>query len=196
MKKIALNIALCLSIAGMASAQSIPIVSSLPHFDLGIKAGLNYEQLNGDGVSSNYKPGFQGGIFMGLHKKKIGVQVEGLVSFSKYDIADSINKGEFKATYINIPVLFEYKIVPLLWLQIGPQYNGIISVQSSDAAVKDAKAIFKSGAVSGVGGLELRLPFRINVGARYVLGLSNLNNETSDAWKQRMLQVHVGLVFL
>ncbi|MDR3681406.1 MAG: porin family protein [Flavipsychrobacter sp.] len=195
MKKIAVILALFVFTAQVTHAQ-IPVLSALPKFDLGIKAGVNYEQLNGSGVSSDYNPGFQGGIFMGLRKKRIGVQLEGLVSFSKYNLMDSLHNGEFKATYINIPLLFEYKVIPLLWLQIGPQYSGIVSVQSPNGFVGDAKNIFKSGTGSGVVGLELKLPLHINVGARYILGITDLNNNGGDAWKQRVFQIHAGLAFL
>ena len=173
----------------------IPIVSAVPKVDLGLKAGLNYEQLNGNGVTSDYNPGFQGGIFVGLRKKSIGVQVEGLVSFAKYTLQDSLSHGAFRATYINIPVLFEYKVIPHLWLQVGPQYSGIVSVKSLDAFSGDAKELFKSGAIAGVAGLEIKL-LHIAIGARYVFGLSNLNNYGSDAWKQRSFQIHAGFSFL
>lgn len=195
MRKIALFIAL-FSAAWTASAQSVPVVGSLPKVDLGIKAGWNYEQLSGSNVDNSYNSGFQGGIFVGVRRKRIGVQVEGLISFSKYNLQDSLSKGEFKATYINIPVLFEYKLVPMLWLQIGPQYSGIVSVQSPSGFAGDAKNIFKSGTGSGVLGLELKLPLHLNVGARYVLGFTNLNNYGSDAWQQRVFQLHVGLTFI
>ena len=195
MKKLSIILALFLCAATAVRAQ-VPVLSAIPKFDLGIKGGVNYEQLNGPGVSTDYNPGFQGGIFIGVRKKRIGVQVEGLVSFSKYNIADSVRNGEFKATYINIPVLFEYKIIPLLWLQVGPQFSGIVSIKSPDNFVGDAKSLFSSSAASGVVGLELKTPLHINVGARYVFGLSNVNNFGDDSWKQRVFEVHVGLAFL
>jgi hypothetical protein len=195
MKKLSIVISFIM-LAAFAAQAKIPVLSSLPKFDLGIKAGINYEQLNGSNVDNSYNPGFQGGIFAGFRKKRFGVQIEGLISFSKYSIADSVKSGEFKATYINIPLLFQYKIVPLLWLQIGPQYSGIVSVKNTDGFTNDANSLFKSGAVSGVIGLELKLPLHINIGARYILGFSDINNNGGDAWKQRVFQAHIGITFL
>ena len=87
----------------------------------------------------------------------------------------------------------------MLWLQVGPQYSGVVSVKDVDGLVGDAKGLFRSGSVSGVAGLELKLPFHLNVGARYILGFSNLNASSSSisgTWQDRTLQVHLGYTFL
>jgi hypothetical protein len=178
-------------------------VKALPKVDLGIKLGANFEQLNGQTWQSAYKPGIVGGIFIGLRKKRFGVQVEGLVNTATYHLKDSVKTG-IRATYISIPLLFEYKVIPMLWVQIGPQYSGVANVQSVNGFTGDAKNVITSGGVSGVIGLELKLPVKLNIGARYILGFSDMNNHAlpttysgySDAWKQRTIQVHVGFRFI
>jgi hypothetical protein len=171
----------------------------LPAFDLGIKAGANFEQLNGGTWQQAYKPGVVAGIFVGLRKKRIGVQVEGLINTATYDLKDSVKTG-IRATYFSIPVLFEYKLFSMLWLQVGPQYSGVVSTKSLNSFEYGAGQVLKSGEVDGLLGLELKLPLHLNVGARYILGFSDMNNKVlpgvTEAWNNRSIQVHVGLKFL
>ncbi|MGN6566611.1 MAG: porin family protein [Flavipsychrobacter sp.] len=186
---------------------------SIPKIDLAIKLGANIAKLSGDTWDNGYKAGFLGGVAVGLREHRIGVQVEAFFSQTSYtvsghnfydaysgfynNLADSTKNGSFKVTYLSIPVLFQLKLIPLLWLQVGPQYSGVVSVKDADNLVHDAKGLFKSGDLSGVIGLELKLPLHLNIGARYILGLSSLNNtDVSGAWQQRTVQVHVAYAFL
>jgi hypothetical protein len=186
---------------------------SIPKVDLAIKLGANVAKLSGDSWDNGYKAGFLGGVAVGLREHRVGVQVEAFFSQTSYTVsghnfydaysgfynnaADSAKNGSFKVTYLSIPVLFQLKLIPLLWLQVGPQYSGVVSVNDVDNMVKDAKGLFKSGDLSGVVGLELKLPLHINIGARYILGLSSLNNtNVSGAWQQRNVQVHISYAFL
>jgi hypothetical protein len=85
----------------------------------------------------------------------------------------------------------------MVWLQLGPQYSGVVSTKDVDGLVKDSKQLFKSGQLSGIGGLELHLPFHLRVGARYVFGLTDINGTSiSDTWKEKQVQVTVGYNFL
>ncbi|MBA3829848.1 MAG: PorT family protein [Taibaiella sp.] len=185
--------------------------TSIPSIDIGIKAGANFATLSGSTWDNGYKAGFLGGIFAGLHGAKMGVQAEAFFSQTSYtaqghnfydgysafynNAMDSAKNGRFRVSYLSIPVLFEFKPIPFLWIQIGPQYNGVVSVKDVDGLVKDGKALFKSSDISGVVGLELKLPLHLSLGARYVLGLSSMNN-LAGAWQQRLFQVHVGYSFL
>ena len=195
----------------MASAQLPP----KPNIDLGIKVGANFAQLNGDDWEGGYKANYLAGIFTGLRFKKFGVQVEGFFSQTKYTTsgqsfydkyhtkvefkptANTAKKSNFNVGYINIPVLLQYKVLPMLWVQAGPQYAGIVSVRDADDLVQDSKQLFKDGSFCGVVGLEAKLPVKVVVGARYVFGLSNVNNTSiSGAWQQNTIQIHAGFSFL
>lgn len=202
---------IALLIPSAASAQLPP----KPNIDLGIKAGANFAQLNGDDWEGGYKANYLAGIFTGLRFKKFGVQVEGFFSQTKYTTsgqsfydkynnkvefrpgADVGRKSDFNVGYINIPVLFQYKVLPFIWAQAGPQYAGIVSVRDADELVQDSKQLFKDGSFCGVVGLEAKLPVKVVVGARYVFGLSDVNNtSTSGAWQQNTIQIHAGFSFL
>jgi hypothetical protein len=188
-----------------------------PNIDLGIKAGANFAQLKGKSWDDGYKASFLGGVFGGVRIKKVGVQVEAFFSQTKYTttgkkfydiyhtdpgvvfnpIIDSAKENSFNVGYINIPILFQYNVLPMLWVQLGPQYSGIVTVNDPDELVQDSKALFKNGSFSGVVGLEAKLPFKLVVGARYVFGLSSINNTTvSGAWQQNVIQGYLGFSFL
>ncbi len=191
--------------ANQANAQ-IPGVSkvtkALPKVDLGIKVGGNFNQLAGTGFKKAYQPGIVGGVFVGVRKGKMGVRAEGLVSSAKYTYTyTATTDGTFKNIYLDIPLLFEYKIIPRLWAQVGPQFSNVISVSAdpNPPAGTDPKSYFKSS-FSGVLGLEAKLPAHLVVGARYILGITDVNDVSfgtaGGSWKTRTIQAYVGFRFL
>ncbi len=188
------------------AAYAVPGLKNLPKADLGVKVGANFGQLSGNTIESNYSGGFLGGIFVGAHKHKIGVQAEVLVSNAKYTIDNNIlnNKIDVQAVYLDIPLLFEYKLIggkllPKVWLMAGPQFSSIMSIKSADAAKTDLKNQFESGYFAGVAGLEVRY-MRFCLGARYILGVTNINNKSAtniqDSWKNRNIQLSLGFKFI
>ena len=81
---------------------------------------------------------------------------------------------------------------------MGPQYSPVISFK--DNAGNDVKKDFQSGYMSGIVGLQVILPMHFVVGARYVLGMTNINNEDAsgfkNSWMNRSIQLHVGFRIL
>lgn len=206
--------AIILFTPSLLSAQ--PVVGSvLPiKFDLGLKLAANFSSISGDEWEKSTTAGFAGGAFFGVSRNRFGGQIEALFSRAKYtgsgisfyqavkadgnynNIADSATKGDFIVTSLSIPVLFNYKIAGPLWLQIGPQFNSILSIDDKDKLVKDSKDLFKSGDLSGVAGLQLNLA-ALRISARYVVGLSDVSlSSASSSWKQRSIQLSLGWSFL
>ncbi len=214
MKRFKLLVAtLLLPVLAMAQPGVGAVSKALPvKVDLGIKVGANFANLDGKEWESGYKPGIVGGIFGGVSRKRLGVTAEILVSSVKYtgnkvnfyqaaktnyvNIADSNKQGEFAVTYLNIPVLLNFKLGGPLWLQLGPQYSGVMSVKDNQNLLKDTKTLFKSGDLSGVIGLQLNLA-KFRASARYIIGLSDLSyNTATDTWKTRTVQLSLGYSFL
>lgn len=189
-------------------------------FTAGIKAGANFNQVHGKYWSNGYKANFMGGVFAGLGKQKFGVQAEALFSQNTFVTGsgfrslyqDAINpnnmkdsNGTFKVSQLHVPLLINIRILTRVLLQAGPQFSGIVSIQDKNDFLKDSKSIFKSG-WDGVVGLQINLPAGLHIGARYIFGLSNINNtsftnpyngkEIEDIWKSRSFQVHLGIAFL
>lgn len=191
---------------GLSSASPIDV-------DLGLKVGANFAKLDGNTWDNGYKAGFLGGIYGSIHTKKVGIQVEGLFSQSNYqtggtefykvykgvpgffrNIADSAKQGDITVSHFSIPVLLTFKLFSNAWVQLGPQYSGIISVNDKDDMLNDARGLFGNGDFSGVMGVWLNLPVGLNAGARYIIGFSDQRNSAalSEAWKNRMIQLHIG----
>jgi len=175
----------------------------------GAKIGLNLAKINSDTWDDGFKANAQGGLFLGVHRAHIGAQVEVIFSQSTYktgtsfsslpsayfnDAKDSAKGGSFHVNYVSIPLLFQLKLASSVWLQLGPQYSGILSVSDKDDLLKDAKSLFKSGELDGIAGLQLSIGKHIVASGRYVFGLNNVNNvsEVKNSWKQSNVQFALG----
>jgi hypothetical protein len=176
------------------SQAQVPVVSKiLPKVMIGLKVGANFQQLDGGLSDKSYNPGIVGGAFVGVTKGKIGVQVEGLIKTVKF--SNSGSSGYINGVYIDIPALFQYKLVSRLWIQAGPQFSMLATAK--DNASADVKNKFKSSEVSGVVGLQAILPMHFVAGARYIMGFTDVNNTTAaGAWKNRSIQLYLGFRFL
>lgn len=194
----------CLFSAGRAQAQNLR---------LGIKAGVNFDKTQGRNLDGEFNGYFLGGAYLGVRFTKVRVQAEALFSQSKITTGDnfksafgsyvkdnvgSIKEGTFKMNELSIPVMVGFNVLPkLLWIQAGPQYTGVVSIDDVNGFVKETKDVFKNGYLSGVVGAELELPFSLNAGVRYIFGISDRNNtNVSEAWRTSHFQVHVGYSFL
>jgi hypothetical protein len=199
----ALAVALLLSVQAQAQ---VPVVSkvakALPKVTLGLKAGANFQTLSGSTWASTYKPGILGGAFVGVYKGKWGVQAEALIKSARFDLTGSGNNGYVKSVSLDVPVLAEYKVIKRVWIQAGPQFSSLLSAKNNNST--DVKQYFKSSDISGVLGVEVKLPVHLVAGARYVLGFTDVNNHyapvgataATDAWKNRYAQLYVGFRFL
>ncbi len=189
----------------MATAQVAVVNNLLPKFTFGIKAGVNMQQLSGSELyNDSYGTGYTCGAYAAFTKKKIGLQIEAAISNSKedykmspyinYQTGFSPDPKNVNFLYFNLPILFEYKIIPRLWLQAGPQINRMISAK--DNLNNDQKSEFKLTDVGAVLGVQAILPYHITANARYILGLTNVNSTVlHDTWNTRSIQVGVGYRF-
>lgn len=184
---------------------------------LGIKGGMNFARMSGNTWTGGYRSGIHGGAFFSAGIKKIGGQIEAIYSNATFtaqgDRLYNLNKidpilnnltdstkginGSFSASYLSIPVLLNLKLFGNAVIQLGPQYTAQISIDDKDNFVKDSDNFFSSSNVSGVVGLWLKLPLKLNAGVRYTFGLSDLNGmPASETWKLNTIQIHVGFAFL
>ena len=176
-------------------------------FRIGAKAGVNINQIKGQ----SYKTGFSydyllGGFMQFNFSGRFGIQPE--VNFtqssSKFtddatDIYDDLFAGgsqkKVRLSYIKVPVLLNINIGPSkrVKLQVGPQVGGLLK-QKVDSLNNNAD-LFKKSDWSAVGGLWIQIPF-INLGARYELGLSNINDiDNRQKWKSHGFTLFAGFTF-
>ncbi len=178
----------------------------------GPKIGVNLSKLDGESWDGGYKTNLLGGAWLGLLGSRFGIQIEGLFSQTTYVTGqdfnsiykqyiqagkDSLKGGSFRVNYFNIPLLVQVRILNRVWLQLGPQYSGVVSIKDKDEFVRDASALFSKGSVSGVAGLWIDMTRHLNLGARYVQGFSNMSDvsDISEKWKMRDVQIHLGYRF-
>ena len=172
-------------------------------FHLGIKAGTNLSQISGRSFDDGFQWGFSVGAFAELNvTSKWGIQPEVLFSQTKTQTASNFNEvfdEGFNSTsvslnYLSIPILLSYRLIPVLSIQVGPQFG--ILMNTSQSITSSASNAFKSGDFSMVGGAQVNLG-GFKAGARYVYGLTNIDNVTNvDTWKNQNIQLYIGLRIL
>lgn len=197
--KILATCASALLLSMSAHAQLGIVKKAVPTVTIGAKLGLNMQQTTITDVTtvptfkSNYKPGIVGGLFLSVDKKKRGIRVEGLIKTAKIE-GNGVNYS-INTLGLDIPVLFEYKPVKRVWLQVGPQFTSLISAKGTNDI--DYKGTFRNSDISIVGGVEVHLPAKLTAGVRYVKGLIDVNNTPlKDKWRNSSIQISVGYRFL
>lgn len=169
-------------------------------FHLGGKIGTNISQITGRSFDQGFQWGFSAGAFAELDfTSKWGIQPELLFNQTQTQTAsnfndvyeEGINSRDVSLNYLSIPILLSYKIIPLLSIQVGPQF-GILMNTSQNITTNGANA-FKSGDFSMVGGAQANIG-PVQFGARYIYGITDLNNVTNtDTWKNQNFQLYFGL---
>ena len=176
-------------------------------FRFGVKAGVNINKISGRSYKDGFKYNFQAGGFLQFNFSDVlGIQpeinfVQSQSSFT--DDAGSVyddvfrDGGQKKATlnYLEVPLLLNVNVGPSkkIKLQIGPAYGGLLK-QTVDSLQNNGN-IYKAAEWSAIGGLWIQVPF-VNFGARYKLGLTNINAiDDRQSWKNQALQIFVGVTF-
>jgi opacity protein-like surface antigen len=168
-------------------------------FHLGIKAGANLFKIDGESFSQEFNFGYSVGAFSEINfTSHWGIQPELMFNQTNYRTGDrfssiypdGVNDVKGKLNYLSIPVLLSFRPISFISLLAGPQFG--IVLNQDEHLVNNAQTAFKQGDVSLVGGAQLNL-LKFIVGARYVLGLSNVNNlDDGVSWKNQGWQVYAG----
>ncbi|MGC4101792.1 porin family protein [Ferruginibacter sp.] len=176
-------------------------------FRFGAKGGVNVNKITGQSYKSGYNYNYQVGGFVQFNfSRRFGIQPE--VNFvqtsSEFsndpnDIYDDLFRdgSQKKSTlnYLEVPVFLNVNLGPSkrIKLQVGPSYGGLLK-QTTDS-LKSNGNIYKNAEWSAIGGLWIQLPL-INLGARYKLGLTDINAvDDRQTWKSQAIQVFVGVTF-
>lgn len=161
---------------------------------VGIKAGGDFQKIKGQYFNEGLKFGYHAGVFaeIGLPFTKIGLQPE--IYFSQVNKRVYTGFGftgleDVKLNYINIPVLLNFKPLPFLSLQAGPQFGVLVNKDKSIS--QNGKDVFKSNDAGIAAGLQLNLT-KIKIYARYIAGLSDVNNTTTGKWHNQNIHLGVG----
>jgi hypothetical protein len=187
MKKVFI-VPVMLLICGIVSAQT---------FQFGPKAGVNIANFQNGDYKNNTLVGFHLGGFLSFAAgKNFAIQPEVLFSTQGAKIDDATNPHkEFKANYLNIPVLVQLRTNGGLYLETGPQAGLLLTAKTDDESVKD---LYKSLDWSWVFGLGFRSKIGLGLDARYNLGLTKVGDNLSASSFQpdgKNSVIQVGLFF-
>jgi hypothetical protein len=175
-----------LMISGAVNAQ---------HFNVGIKAGLNlYNIHNSNGAEYDMKPGLVAGLLGHIHlSKQFAFQPELVFSGqgAKYTTAGVDTK--INLNYLNVPLMLQYMFDNGFRLHAGPQIGFLMTAKSVTGDVKtDIKDNLKPIDVAvGLGLGYIHVPSGFGLNARYNLGLTNINENTSVKSTNRGFQLGV-----
>jgi hypothetical protein len=173
-----------------------------PGIHLGVKGGANMTKIKGEQFKDAFNFNYHLGAFLELGlTQKFGIQPELIFSQSTSqtgtrfsDIYNDFPGGDdqkVKLNYLNIPVLANIKFSNALWLQLGPQFS--ILMDDHKSLGENTKSAFKDGDFSAVAGLWLQLPVGLSLSARYIIGLSNINDISNEnEWRSQAIQLGIG----
>ncbi len=200
-------IALFLLVSSVSFAQSSKVEKEHENFfRFGAKGGLNINKLQGQSYKKGFRYNFQAGVFLqfnfsdrfGIQPEVNFVQASSEISKDASEISDDIfgggDQNKAKLNYLEIPVLLNVNLGPSkrVKLQAGPSYGGLLKHKVDSARTSD---LYKNGEWSVMGGIWFQLPL-INLGARYKLGLTNINaTNNTETWKNQAVQIFIGLTF-
>lgn len=147
---------------------------------VGLKAGANFANVDAAGDPES-KTGFHFGLYAELGAGGFSIMPELLFS----------TKGakDFDLTYIEVPVLLKKSFAKVLNFHVGPQFGFLTKAEADGVDFKD---FMKGTDVSAVFGAGLDLPGGLTAGARYVLGLTAIEDFGSVSIKNKTFQVYVG----
>jgi len=164
----------------------------------GAKAGLNFSTISGDntreldiGITTDFNFGVLAEIPI---SEKFSFQPELMYSGQGYAGKGS---GEIVVlNYLNIPLMGKYYLTKGFSLEAGPQIGFLLSAKDKDADT-DVKGAFNTVDFGVNFGVGYKFDNGLNFGARYNLGLSDINNVdgSSNKNKNGVFQLSVGYFF-
>ena len=190
--------------SGFLFAQKFKQTDQEKFFHIGAKAGININKIKGQSYKSGFNYNYLLGGFMQFNFGRFGLQpevnlVQSSSEFSKdannvyNDLFFNGSQKEARLNYIKVPLLLTINVGESkhVKLQLGPQFSGLFK-QTVDS-LKARKNIFKTFDFSMLGGVWFQLPL-INLGARYELGLSNVNDiDNKEKWKSQAFTIFAGI---
>ena len=132
----------------------------------GIRAGVNFSDINSDGLDSDAKTGLYAGIYKEIPLVKSLLFIQPEVQYSQEGF--STDADDVKLDYLTVPVLAKVYVAKLLSFETGPQFGFKVrdNMDENFANVKDFVPSWAFGA-------SLNLPLGLSVNARYIAALND-----------------------
>ena len=170
--------------------------------DFGVKAGANFATIGGDESGDfSSRTSFHFGVTAGIAvSDKFSVQPELVYSAQGASIDyGGGDDGDLKLDYLNLPIMAQFQVAEGFSIEVGPQIGFLLSAKADDGDNEEDIKDFVKGLDLAAGvGVNYAMASGLNFGARYNLGLSNVNDgEDSDDFKNQnnVFQVSIGYIF-
>ena len=165
-------------------AAALAATASFAQINFGIRAGVDMNTLWGDDTEDAASGiGFQAGIGakISLPLLPITVAPEVVIDMRNYDLREDVTTTEWA---LDIPVLVRFSLLPILYLEAGPElafnlststdYGDKVTVKADDDAFNTVEFDLVFGVGTGI------LPL-VDIDFRVVLGLTNIYDDESIA---------------
>ena len=174
-------------------------------FQFGLKGGVNVSNFTNtsfNNVDNKAIVGLHGGALLSLLLgDHFAIQPEALISTqgAKLSADNGVDDGNYKLTYLTIPIMMKGRFNGGFYLEAGPQFGFKLSENIPGANTTEN---FAKNADFGIGaGLGFHGKSGLGVGGRYILGLSKVGdfeaNEFADPnFKNGVIQVSLFYTFL
>lgn len=167
-------------------------------FFAGVKAGADFNKIDGQSFKNQFSFGYQVGAFATIPiGKKLGIQPEVIFSQTNIDTSSKFsdvyqftNVSQVKLQYLKIPLLLNFSPNPYVSFQVGPQFG--ILIDENINLVNNGSNAFSKGDFSMLGGLQFNIR-KLRIYGRYGVGLNNLNDiDKKEKWRNQNIQLGVG----
>ena len=157
-------------------AAVVAATASFAQINLGVRAGLDMNTFWGDDTEDAASGiGFQAGVGMKMSLPMLPITVapEVVIDMRNFDPSDNVTLTEWA---LDIPVLVRFSLLPILYLEAGPEFAFNLSVSAEDDDGDEIKFdddyfnTFEFDLVFGVGTGIVPL---VDIDFRVVLGMTN-----------------------
>lgn len=169
-------------------------------WSFGPKAGVNFSNVSDlDGGDTKMMTGFYVGAFAEYRLNYwFGLQAEAVYSTQGTKFNTSPLKWELKQDYINVPILAKFYVLNSLSVDFGPQFGFKVSDKAklkTGSTTTDFSTDTKGFDLSVGMGLTYTLVDRLDISARYNLGLTDTYGNIGGTNRNGVIQVGLGYRF-
>lgn len=168
MKRLILTLGCLCWLAGVSAARA-QSAGVIPSPELGVEAGINLANLNGQNVNDviGSRLGFVGGAFLNLPLgPTLALQPEVLYEQK----GGKFSGNAYQLDYVEVPILLDVNLVGPLGILLGPSFDanvfnqGVNNLNSTDVGL--------------IGGVQVNLA-RFLISGRYEVGLTDVSSSQS-----------------
>ena len=206
MKKLVLSAAVAVMAIAGVNAQN----NDIEALQIGVRAGYNLSNLNGDmaeDMDTKSLSGYHIGLFTEFPvAPRFSIQPEVIYSTQGAKFEAFGQDADLRTQYLNVPVLAKFYVADGFNLQAGPQIGFLTGAEwqadgIDDVDVSDNLKGTDFGLLLGAG---YKVAQGVTIDARYNMGLSNTFDEDADwgenissdnEWKNGVFQIGIGYQF-